>query len=138
MRIMTGLLVLCALPVTAYAQQPCSDGKIQVLERKLDHATQQIELLRGLIELLRREISQLKGEMPPNERRPANPSDETAGQQTPAKQSSPSALVLDMYEHAYHMDYGAAAAKYVDAFGQNVNWEEVNRRAESSLKASVA
>ena len=23
-------------------------------------------------------------------------------------------LVLDMYEHAYQMDYGAAAAKYVD------------------------
>ena len=40
-------------------------------------------------------------------------------------------LVLDMYEHAYQMDYGAAAAKYVDAFMQNVNWEEVNRRVES-------
>jgi Fe-Mn family superoxide dismutase len=39
-------------------------------------------------------------------------------------------LVLDMYEHAYHMDYGAAAAKYVDAFVQNVNWDEVNRRVE--------
>ena len=39
-------------------------------------------------------------------------------------------LVLDMYEHAYQMDYGAAAAKYVDAFMQNVNWEEVNRRVE--------
>ena len=42
-------------------------------------------------------------------------------------------LVLDMYEHAYHMDYGAAAAKYVDAFMQNVKWEEVNRRAEESI-----
>ncbi len=40
-------------------------------------------------------------------------------------------LVLDMYEHSYHMDYGAAAAKYIDAFMQNVNWEEVNRRVES-------
>jgi Fe-Mn family superoxide dismutase len=40
-------------------------------------------------------------------------------------------LVLDMYEHAYQMDYGAAAAKYVDAFMQNVNWEEVNRRVEA-------
>ncbi len=40
-------------------------------------------------------------------------------------------LILDMYEHSYHMDYGAAAAKYVDAFMQNVNWEEINRRAES-------
>jgi len=39
-------------------------------------------------------------------------------------------LVLDMYEHAYHIDYGAAAAKYVDAFMQNVNWDEVNRRVE--------
>ena len=39
-------------------------------------------------------------------------------------------LVLDMYEHAYQMDYGAAAAKYVDAFMQNVNWDEVNRRLE--------
>jgi Fe-Mn family superoxide dismutase len=39
-------------------------------------------------------------------------------------------LVLDMYEHSYHMDYGSAAAKYVDAFMQNVNWEEVNRRVE--------
>ena len=43
-------------------------------------------------------------------------------------------LVLDMYEHSYHMDYGAAAAKYVDAFMQNVKWEEVNRRAEESIK----
>lgn len=40
-------------------------------------------------------------------------------------------LVLDMYEHAYHMDYGAAAAKYIDAFMTNVNWDEVNKRAES-------
>jgi Fe-Mn family superoxide dismutase len=47
-------------------------------------------------------------------------------------------LVLDMYEHAYHMDYGAAAAKYVDAFMRNVNWEEVERRYESALKSQPA
>ena len=40
-------------------------------------------------------------------------------------------LIMDMYEHAYQMDYGAAAAKYIDAFMQNVNWEEVNRRVEA-------
>lgn len=40
-------------------------------------------------------------------------------------------LVLDMYEHAYQMDYGAVAARYVDAFMTNVNWDEVNRRLES-------
>lgn len=32
-------------------------------------------------------------------------------------------LVLDMYEHAYHMDYGAKAAAYVDAFMQNIRWD---------------
>jgi superoxide dismutase, Fe-Mn family len=37
-------------------------------------------------------------------------------------------LALDMYEHSYHMDYGTAAAKYVDAFMRNVKWEEVDRR----------
>jgi Fe-Mn family superoxide dismutase len=32
-------------------------------------------------------------------------------------------VVLDMYEHAYHMDYGAAAAKYVDAFMEAIRWD---------------
>jgi len=36
-------------------------------------------------------------------------------------------LALDMYEHSYHMDYGAAAAKYVDAFMENIRWESVSR-----------
>src|SRR5712692_2143834 len=39
-------------------------------------------------------------------------------------------LVMDMYEHAYHIDYGANARGYVDAFFQNIQWDEVNRRAE--------
>jgi superoxide dismutase, Fe-Mn family len=37
-------------------------------------------------------------------------------------------LVMDMYEHAYQMDYGAAAAKYIDAFFANINWETVASR----------
>ena len=37
-------------------------------------------------------------------------------------------LVLDMYEHSYQMDYGAAAAKYIDAFFANVNWDVVAKR----------
>jgi Fe-Mn family superoxide dismutase len=32
-------------------------------------------------------------------------------------------LVLDMYEHAYHMDYGARAAAYVDAYMEAIRWE---------------
>jgi Fe-Mn family superoxide dismutase len=41
-----------------------------------------------------------------------------------------------MYEHAFHMDYGAAAAKYVEAFMQNVKWEEVNRRYVAAQKVA--
>ncbi len=47
-------------------------------------------------------------------------------------------LVMDMYEHSYHIDFGAAAAKYVDAFMQNVNWEVVNRRFVGAQKAAGA
>lgn len=47
-------------------------------------------------------------------------------------------MALDMYEHAYHMDYGSAAAKYIDAFMLNVNWEEVNRRFIRAQKALTA
>jgi superoxide dismutase, Fe-Mn family len=36
-------------------------------------------------------------------------------------------LALDMYEHSYHMDYGAAAAKDVDAFMENIRWDNVSR-----------
>ena len=31
-------------------------------------------------------------------------------------------LALDMYEHAYHMDYGAKAGAYVDAYMKVINW----------------
>lgn len=44
-------------------------------------------------------------------------------------------LVLDMYEHAYALDYGAAAAKYLDAFFANVLWSEVDRRYARALAA---
>jgi superoxide dismutase, Fe-Mn family len=38
-------------------------------------------------------------------------------------------LVMDMYEHAYQMDYGAAAARYIDAFFLNINWDRVAQRS---------
>ena len=34
-------------------------------------------------------------------------------------------LALDMYEHSYHIDYGAKAAAYVDAFMAAINWPAV-------------
>ncbi len=37
-------------------------------------------------------------------------------------------LALDMYEHAYHLDYGANASAYVDAFMDNIDWEKISAR----------
>jgi len=37
-------------------------------------------------------------------------------------------LALDMYEHSYHIDYGAKAATYVDAFMDVIRWKTVDRR----------
>lgn len=42
-------------------------------------------------------------------------------------------LALDMYEHSYHMDYGAKAGAYVDAFMQNINWANIARFHEECL-----
>jgi Fe-Mn family superoxide dismutase len=39
-------------------------------------------------------------------------------------------LVLDMYEHAYHMDYGAAAAKYVDIYMEAIRWDNAAKLYE--------
>jgi Fe-Mn family superoxide dismutase len=37
-------------------------------------------------------------------------------------------LALDMYEHAYHLDFGAKAAAYVDQVMANLNWERIGAR----------
>jgi Fe-Mn family superoxide dismutase len=39
-------------------------------------------------------------------------------------------LALDMYEHSYHLDYGAKAAAYVDAFMAAISWSNVARAYE--------
>jgi Fe-Mn family superoxide dismutase len=44
-------------------------------------------------------------------------------------------LALDMYEHAYHMDYGAKAGDYVNAYMKAVSWKRANdafRRASAA------
>jgi Fe-Mn family superoxide dismutase len=43
-------------------------------------------------------------------------------------------LVMDMYEHSYQMDYGAAAPKYVEAFFQNIRWPVVAARLASARR----
>jgi superoxide dismutase, Fe-Mn family len=47
-------------------------------------------------------------------------------------------LVMDMYEHSYQMDFGAAAQRYIDAFFVNINWDEVNKRFERASRAAEA
>ncbi|CAO3356420.1 Fe-Mn family superoxide dismutase [Azospirillum melinis] len=49
-------------------------------------------------------------------------------------------LALDMYEHAYHLDFGAKAGTYVDAFMANIAWERVadrHRRAAEGLRPAA-
>lgn len=43
-------------------------------------------------------------------------------------------LALDMYEHAYAIDYGADAAKYVDVFMQAIKWTNVERLYREAMR----
>jgi Fe-Mn family superoxide dismutase len=60
-----------------------------------------------------------------------------SGNHTQVLATSVPLLVMDMYEHSYHIDFGAAVARYIDAFFANVNWEEVNRRFERAQRMSA-
>jgi len=42
-------------------------------------------------------------------------------------------LALDMYEHSYHMDFGAAAGAYVDAYMDNIHWANVYARYQTAV-----
>jgi Fe-Mn family superoxide dismutase len=44
-------------------------------------------------------------------------------------------LALDMYEHAYHIDFGANARAYVDTFFRNIDWTALQERLEDARHA---
>jgi Fe-Mn family superoxide dismutase len=41
-------------------------------------------------------------------------------------------LALDMYEHAYHIDFGANAKAYIGTFLRNTDWKSVETRYEDA------
>jgi Fe-Mn family superoxide dismutase len=43
-------------------------------------------------------------------------------------------MVLDVFEHAYYIDYKNDRAKFVEAFWNIVDWKEVSKRLEAALK----
>jgi Fe-Mn family superoxide dismutase len=47
-------------------------------------------------------------------------------------------MALDMYEHAYHLDFGAKAGAYVDAFMKNIHWERVAERYKRVMRMDSA
>ncbi|MDX1431978.1 MAG: Fe-Mn family superoxide dismutase [Gammaproteobacteria bacterium] len=47
-------------------------------------------------------------------------------------------LALDMYEHAYHLDFGADAGAYVDAFMRDVAWDRVAARYRRAVAGVTA
>ena len=44
-------------------------------------------------------------------------------------------MVLDVWEHAYYLDYKNDRGKFVEGFWNIVNWTEVNKRIEDLLKS---
>jgi len=47
-------------------------------------------------------------------------------------------LQLDMWEHAFYLDYVNVKADYVKAFWNIVNWENVGQRFEAALTSAAA
>ena len=57
-----------------------------------------------------------------------------AAEHSQAISSGVPVLALDMYEHAYHMDFGANAKAYVDTFLRNIDWPALEGRCEDARK----
>ncbi len=47
-------------------------------------------------------------------------------------------IVLDVYEHAYFIDYGADRAKYIQDYFKNLNWPAASARYEAVMRAAKA
>ena len=60
----------------------------------------------------------------------------TANQDTPLKDGMKPLLTIDVWEHAYYLDYQNRRADYIDSYFKIVNWDIVSRRYAVSLFSS--
>jgi len=56
----------------------------------------------------------------------------TPNQDSPISEGKTPILGLDVWEHAYYLNYKNVRADYIKAFWNLVNWEEVNKRFDAA------
>ncbi len=62
----------------------------------------------------------------------------TANQDTPLMEGKTPILGLDVWEHAYYLNYQNRRGDYVDAFFNVIDWDAVNEKYAAAVEADVA
>lgn len=57
----------------------------------------------------------------------------TANQDTPLKDNLKPVLTIDVWEHAYYLDYQNRRADYIDSYFKIINWDVISKRLALSL-----
>lgn len=45
-------------------------------------------------------------------------------------------IALDVYEHAYYIDYGTNRGNYIETYFKNINWEAIGQNFERALSSA--
>ncbi|MEG1316528.1 MAG: Fe-Mn family superoxide dismutase, partial [Oscillospiraceae bacterium] len=56
----------------------------------------------------------------------------TANQDTPLKDNQKPLLTVDVWEHAYYLDYQNRRPDYIDAYAKVINWDVISKRFEAA------